>query len=212
MKTKKIQKGYESLLESVKRDCKEGQDCFNENGCNHEFTRYEQREGDSCKHCYCVSKCFHRYCDKFKWTIDRAKHYAEKTGIDWKDILKGWEEQRGYSWNNFYQEANQPEIKSDNVIVVENKKDYLKRFPSKKFICPNCKGISTDPSRCDSGVKVKLINGTGKEEPCNWCAGGLFGTLGNGVHVFLKDDLRLIEIFKPIEMHEQVADKGIKNG
>jgi len=47
---------------------------------------------------------------------------------------------------------------------------------------------------------VKLLNGKGKEEVCNWCSGGLFGTLSGGVHVFLKDDLKLMEIFKPIEL------------
>lgn len=191
----------ESLLKSVKSDCNEGEDCFNSNGCNKK--RYRHEEG----HCYVNTKCFHNYCDKFKWIIDRAKHYSEKTGIPMKDILNGWEKQRGYSWNNFYQEANQPEIKSDKVIVVDNREDFFKKFPSKKFICPNCKGISTDPNTCNSGAMVNLINGNKKKEKCNWCSGGLFGTCGEGIHIYLKDDLRIIEIFKPIEL-----DKGTHFG
>jgi len=206
-----VSKGYDSLLQSVMRDCKEGQDCFNCDGCNHKFYRYEQKKEDTSKHCYHVSKCGHKYCDKFKWIIDRAKHYQEKTGIDWKDILKGWEEQRTYWYENFYQECNQPEIKTDNVIVVKNREEFFSKYPSKKFICPYCKGITTDPNSCNSGVKVKLLNGKGKEEICNWCSGGLFGTLDGGVHVFLKDDLRLILIFKPIELSEEVKQEAMQS-
>ncbi|MBM7717642.1 hypothetical protein MXL46_11600 [Heyndrickxia sporothermodurans] len=54
---------------------------------------------------------------KFNWIIERAEHYAQKTGLDTDEILNAWEEQRNYSWENFYQEANQPEIKADNVKV-----------------------------------------------------------------------------------------------
>ena len=65
-----MSKGYESLMKKVKKDCIEGSNCFNPNGC-------DKNE----------NKCFHRYCDKFKWIIDRAKHYAEKTGLNWEDII-----------------------------------------------------------------------------------------------------------------------------
>jgi hypothetical protein len=181
---KPIEKGYDSLFEAVKQDCQKKENCFNLEGCN--------KQGN----------CFHKYCDKFKWIIDRAKHYSEKTGIDWKDILKGWEQQRSYWYMNFYQEANQPEIKTDKVIIVENKEDYLKKYPSKKFICPYCKGISTDPNDCNSGLKVELLNGKKKKkEVCNWKSYGLFGAMGGGVHIFLKDSCRIIEIFKPIELN-----------
>ena len=162
MRKQEVVKGYDSLLQAAMSDCKEGQDCFNCNGCNHEFYRYEQRDGDTIKHCYTVSKCFHKYCDKFKWVIDRAKHYQDKTGIDWRDILKGWEEQRTYWYENFYQEGNQPEIKTDNVIVVKNREEFFNKYPSKKFVCPYCKGITTDPNSCNSGVKVKLLKSSFK--------------------------------------------------
>jgi len=202
IREQELRKGYDSLIASVKDNCAKEENCFNENGCNHEFSRMEQKEGDTCKHCYHISKCFHKYCDKFKWIIDRAKHYSEKTGIAWETILEGWEKQRTYWYMNFYQESNQPEIKGDSIIIVENKEDYIKRFPAKKFICPYCKGISTNSGSCNSGVKVKLLNGKGKEEICNWCSGGLFGTMGNGVHIFLKDECKIIEIFRPIELKE----------
>lgn len=31
-----VKKGIDSLLESIKKDCKEGNNCFNENGCDKE--------------------------------------------------------------------------------------------------------------------------------------------------------------------------------
>ena len=46
-------------------------DChFNEGGCNN----------PDCK-------CFHKYCDKFKWIIERVNHYAEKLNIPASEIL-----------------------------------------------------------------------------------------------------------------------------
>lgn len=138
----------------------------------------------------------------------KLKNYSEKTGVSELEILKGWEEQRTYSAINFYQEANQPEIKTDKVIIAESSEDFFKKFPSRKWICPNCKGISKDPFMCDSGVKLKLINGSNKKEICNWKAGGLFGTMGNGVHVFLKDKLKLVGIFKPLELNDAKRGKS----
>jgi hypothetical protein len=149
---------------------------------------------------------FHDYEGKLKWIIERAKHYSEKSGIDASKILEGWEKNRNYWYMNYYQESNQPEIKYNGVIIVENRDDFFAKYPSKKFICPYCKGISTNPNECNSGKKVKLINSKKKEEVCNWCSGGLFGTLGDGVSVFLKDDLRVISIFKPIELSGEIAN------
>lgn len=91
-----MSKGYESLVNKVKIDCDEGEGCFNPNGCDQKFRR--------------SIKCSHKYCDKFKWIIDRAKHYAEKTGLNWEDILDSWEEDCNYWYMNYYQEAKQPLI------------------------------------------------------------------------------------------------------
>ena len=185
-------KGYQSLLKTVKSDCKEGQDCFNENGCDHEYTRMEKRDGDTCEHCYSVSKCFHKYCDTFKWIIDRAKHYAKKTGLSAGDILDSWEEQRDYSWNNYYQECNQPEIKGDNVRVFETREDFQFSLEDKGFRCPSCNHISQSHSDCDSGKEMT------KGKICDWKSYGFFGTAGKGITVFIKETFALVEIFMPI--------------
>lgn len=132
-----MKKGIESLREAVLRDTKQYNDCFNENGCDHEFTRIvpETNPGllemgiKTC--CKMVSKCSHKYCDKYKWVIDRAKIYAEKTGRTYEEVVEIWESNRTYWYMNFYQDCNQPlnGIKTDekklnnlkaNIPVLEN--------------------------------------------------------------------------------------------
>ena len=191
-----MSKGYESLIKKVKRDCDQGQGCFNPDGCNHEFYKYIPAEGkekafgdEVCIH---VSKCTHKYCDKFKWIIDRAKHYADKTGLNWEDILDSWEEQCNYWYMNYYQEGNQPEIKGEKVKVFDTVDDMLKSIGENKFRCPMCGGISTNPYSCNTGLKIS------KDKVCDWKVGGLFGDLGKGAFVYCKDKIAGETIFMPI--------------
>lgn len=60
-----MSKGYEKLKESVERDCARYGGELHTDGCT-----------DSCN-----GKCFHKYCNKFKWAIDRAKVYGEAFGL-----------------------------------------------------------------------------------------------------------------------------------
>lgn len=174
-------KGYDKLITSVKRDCFEDGDCFNPEGCDKENQR----------------KCFHRYCTKFKWIIDRAKHYAGKTGLDWNVILDAWESNRDYWYMNYYQESNQPEIKADNVKIFETVDEMLKSI-GKEFRCPACKRITTDPYTCNSGDKTQ------KDKICDWKAHGLFGTLGKGVYIFCKENTQGDTIFMPIAWESEI--------
>lgn len=161
--------GYEKLVEDVKRNCEET-GCFSENGCNNE----------NCK-------CHHRYCDKFKWIIDRAKHYEEKLGIPWMEILDSWEEDRTYWYMNYYQESMQPLIDSDNVYVFESAEDLRKKVGN-EFICPRCKGISTDPYDCNSGIEIG-------GEICNWKSYGLLRF--NLVYLYCKMERKGTHCFMP---------------
>lgn len=196
--------GYKSLLISVRKDTNSGQGCFNENGCDHEFHRtvpqdnYELSKIGMRTACRRVSKCQHKYCDKFKWIIDRAEHYSEKTGISASNILDSWEERRGYWYMNYYQDSNQPRIDSDDVYVFDNLKAFQKKAKKSEYRCPCCGGVSTYPYECNSGKIVKNIK-DGKDGPCNWKVYGLFTDLGKGVFIFLKDKCAGERIFKPIE-------------
>lgn len=86
-------KGLEKLQTAVEKDCSQDGGILHPKGC-----------------VTCGAKCFHKYCDKYKWVIDRAKSYGEAMGLHWEDILDGWEESRNYWYMNYYQECNQPKI------------------------------------------------------------------------------------------------------
>lgn len=86
-------KGLEKLQTAVEKDCSKDGGTLHPEGC-----------------VTCGAKCFHNYCDKYKWVIDRAKSYGEAMGLHWEDILDGWEESRNYWYMNYYQECNQPKI------------------------------------------------------------------------------------------------------
>ncbi len=132
-----------------------------------------------------------RYLEKHKWILERAEHYAGKTGLSSEELLTAWEEKRNYWYMNYYQEANQPEIKGDEVKVFETIEEMLKSIGDKKFRCPSCNGVTSDPYTCKSGVVKE-----GRE--CDWKVYGFLGDLGKGASVFVKEKLSGETIFMPI--------------
>lgn len=179
--------GYERLMADVMRDCsdtnKYGQTpscgCFNPNGCTSETRTIGEYGQPGFK------RCDHSFCNKFKWIIDRAKHYGEKTGIPWEKILDSWEAHRDYWYMNYYQECNQPEIKEGRVRIFDNDEDFRKSVGDKGFRCPKCGRVSKSPYECTA-------------EGCDWKAYGLFGTLGKGIYVFNKSEAIGDTIFMPV--------------
>ena len=134
---------------------------------------------------------FHDYRGKLKWAVARAQHYAEKTGLTPEAIMDAWEQQRGYWYMNFYQEANQPEIEGDNVRVFETVADMMESIGHTGFRCPACEGVSNSPYQCTTGIARD-----GKT--CDWKVYGLFGHLGKGVSVFVKEKVAGENIFLPV--------------
>ena len=180
--------GYQRLKKTAICDCVEGRGCFNTMGCNKQPIGYEK--GD----------CFHRYCDKFKWVIDRAKHYAYVTGLDIVEILDTWEKARTYSWLNYYQECNQPKLnKHKRVLIYDTLEDALEEFGKDGFRCPACNGVTTNPYTCNSDVELE--NG----KICDWKVYGLFGDLGRGVYLFIKSKARGERIFTPIALEGSIS-------
>jgi hypothetical protein len=133
----------------------------------------------------------------FAWIIARVHHYAEKAGVDAGELLTKWETKRSYWYMNFYQDANQPRL-DDSVRVFQNLDELMSSLDGKGFRCPYCKGESSDPYQCNSGLKVKLINGGKDLQTCNWKSYGLFKTLGNGVSVFVVSELKVEHFFMPV--------------
>ncbi len=144
-----------------------------------------------------------RYKKHFDWIIKRAKHYQLVSGIPYQEILTKWMEKMNYWYINYFQDANQPLIiVSGDFKVFENKEEAKNSFKGKGFRCPACGEISTDPNACNSGHKDE------KGKVCDWKAYGLFGTLGKGATIFIKDILQVVDIFMPIAWEEQKGDKN----
>lgn len=137
------------------------------------------------------TKQFHDYRGKLAWVVSRAKHYAEKTGLPAADILNAWEQRRNYWYMNYYQDCNQPEIKADSVRIFDTAESMRAAIGEQGFRCPCCDHVSRSPYECDSGVKVD-------GQPCNWKVYGLFGHMGKGTHVFVKEAMRGENIFMPV--------------
>jgi hypothetical protein len=135
---------------------------------------------------------FHDYAGKLQWIIDRAEHYAEKTGLEAGAILNAWESGRRYWYMNYYQDCNQPLIQFDKVRVFETQDELLNSIGSPSFRCPACNGISTNPYECDSGQEMS------KGKLCDWKVYGLFSDLGKGAYVFVKDKCAGERIFMPV--------------
>lgn len=202
-------KGIESLRAAVLQDCNEGQGCFNENGCNNEFHRAVPEEnpiliemGVTTK-CIRVSKCFHRYCDKYKWVLDRAKHYSELTRNPVEKVIEAWENNRTYWYMNYYQECNQPLLENNAVLFYD---DWVKilneRFGTPAnwaFKCPNCGHIQTVNDFVINGfpqdaVTTNCIGRYKKDDGgCDWTLGGLLKIHNQSV---LKDGI----VFPVFEM------------
>jgi len=139
-----------------------------------------------------------------------TREYAKAFNSTPLEILKVVEKSRDYCATNFYQDCNFPSLEKGKVEIFKTGKDFFNKFPSQKFTCPMCSGISTDPNTCNSGdlmvkeKKSKKGKITQKAEICNWKSYGLFGTLGKGYKFVVKDCFLkkpiIYEYFPPIEL------------
>lgn len=192
--------GIKSLKESVLNDTKRGENCFNENGCDHEFTRRVPVTDPALlkmgfkESCISVCKCTHKYCDRYKEIIDRAKHYSEVFETDYKRILTHWETKRSYWYMNYYSDncSSFPKIDTSNknLLILQNREEFQKYCEGKGFLCPKCEKVSIDPQECS-------------QPDCDWKSYGLLGCLGKGIKLLLKEDFSIRSIFKPIVMIEK---------
>ena len=154
----------EKLLKDVIKGLEDKKD-FSSRWCEYykpECRDYLANYGDTKN--YCGHRC--EYCDKYRWVVDRAKDYEASLGIPWKEVLASWEEDRDYWFMNYYSESNQPLIDGVESFVFDTLEEF-RATVGHEFICPCCKGISTNPYECNSGKKVG-----GKV--CDWKSYGLF--------------------------------------
>lgn len=129
--------------------------------------------------------------ERVKQILDtRLENYSNVTGFSKDEVLVALEKVRNVNTVNFYQANRLPLL--ENVYVFDTLADIKEKFPSKKFICPKCGKISTDPYECS-------------QPDCDWKVYGLLGDLGKGIKIIVKE-LFLSHpvpetIFKPIELN-----------
>ena len=134
--------------------------------------------------------------EKIEWIIERAKHYQLKTEKPYQEIIDTWVSKKDYWYINYFQEENQPLITGEDVYLFENREAAKESFKELGFRCPRCGGISKSPTECDTNIVVD-------KKTCDWKSYGLFGTLGKGVTIILKDTISIENIFKPIAYEKE---------
>lgn len=135
---------------------------------------------------------FHDYRGKLAWVLAQVQHYAQVTGLEASVILDACEKRRNYWYMNFYQESRLPRLDGKRVKIFATQAELQAAVGTQGFRCPRCGGVSTSHEECNSGLKI------GKNEVCDWKTYGLFGTLGQGVFVFVKEPVIWGDIFTPI--------------
>jgi len=130
------------------------------------------------------------YLTKIDWIVARAEHYAEKTGLDAAAILDAWEKSRSYWYMNYYQDANQPLI-GERCRVFATVAELLASVGKGGFRCPACAGVSRSPYECKTADKIPGVE-------CDWKVYGLFGHMGKGISVFVKEKMQVDAIFLPV--------------
>ncbi len=124
--------------------------------------------------------------------------YSAWLGISESELLERMEKIRDITAPNFYQRSKFPQLKE--VTLFDTTDDLRKAIGDRGFRCPKCGQESKDYQACDS----ILLDDEGNN--CNWKAYGLFGTMGKGLTVAVKEQFlklpQVWDIFMPINMEK----------
>ena len=106
-----------------------------------------------------------RFDKKIPWIRKMVEQYATKLGLTTDDVATKFEEDRNYSWPNYYQPANFPDLGNiETVKIYETREEF--HVANKAFKCPNCGTVGSNPTNCQHRID--------KDGKCDWTAGGLF--------------------------------------
>lgn len=129
------------------------------------------------------------YCEHMTFAVNRMAQWQEATGIDWRELMARQEESRDYWYMNFWQEANQPKIEGESVLLLDTV-DELREIAGDGLRCGSCHEVTRNPYECDK---------------CGWKVYGFLQC--PATYVFVKSELRGEYIFTPIAIEEkQVAE------
>ena len=129
-----------------------------------------------------------RFDKKLIWLKEMIEQYSKKLNMSIDEVVDSFEANRTYSWPNYYQEANFPNLdKVDDITIYETLDDFKRE--NKKFKCPSCGNVYIHPAQCEHRIKEDGV--------CNWTAGGFFNI---GLHYVVIKEKSLVPmgIFQPV--------------
>ena len=143
----------------------------------------------------------HAKASSVEFIIELCEEYAPHFNTTPVKIFLALEKQRTYSYPSYYARRNFPKL--DEVHVFDTTSDMITALePERGFICPDCNGVSSNPNKCDTGIKKE-------GQVCHWTSYGVFGTLNKGAHVVIRDEFlqeaKVYEIFMPVALREKIT-------
>lgn len=133
-----------------------------------------------------------RFDKEISWIRTMVEQYAEKLGVTADEVAERFEADRSYSWPNFYQQANFPDLnKFGSISIYDTKAEFHEK--NKTFKCPHCGTVGTNPYNCQHRILADGI--------CDWTAGGLF-KFGLQSVIVKEVSLVPIQIFPTVEVIE----------
>lgn len=134
----------------------------------------------------------HRFDKEIAWIETMVKEYAGFFKMSADEVIDIMEKNRTYSWPNYYQKANFPDVSTfDNLVGIFKTFDEFKEHSKKYwkgFKCPVCGDLSNHPQKCVHRIK--------KDGKCNWCSYGFFKSFARVI--ILESGFEAIPIFEPV--------------
>lgn len=136
----------------------------------------------------------YRFEKEIEWIGKMINEYAEFFKMPVDDVVEIMEKNRTYSWPNYYQKANFPDVSDFEELVgvyktFEEFHEYAKQH-WKGFKCPICGTIGWHAQECVHRIK--------KDGKCDWCSYGLFKSSTRVV--ILENGFEAIPIFEPVPL------------
>ena len=134
----------------------------------------------------------HRFDGKLKWIESMVKSYAEYFEMTEDEVITIMEEHRTYSWPNYYQECNFPDVEDFDSLagIFKTYEDFSNHVVQNwgGFKCPKGGSVSMNPQECIHRIR--------KDKKCDWAAYGLFES---GIRIIiLENGFKTIPIFEPV--------------